>query len=99
MVPASLVRPLRYIIDNTQDSVIIRNSRIYSRFGNDFVKTMLKLGRERDEISVIFDQVGTSTNAYDLALTILKILLQLENEAVETYHFSNEGDVPGLTLH
>ena len=72
--------------------VIIRTAWLYSEFGNNFVKTMLRLGKERGELSVIFDQVGTPTYAGDLAEIILKILPQIEKmEGVETYHFSNEG--------
>ena len=77
------------------DAVIIRTSWLYSTFGNNFVKTMLKLGQERDELKVVFDQVGTPTNAADLAAAILQIIGKtIENEnAFKTgvYHFSNEG--------
>lgn len=77
------------------DAVIIRTSWLYSAYGNNFVKTMIKLGNERDELKVVFDQIGTPTNAADLASTILQIIGQtIENEnAFKTgvYHFSNEG--------
>jgi len=77
------------------DAVIIRTSWLYSTFGNNFVKTMLKLGQERDELKVVFDQIGTPTNAADLAAAILQIIDKtIENEnAFKTgvYHFSNEG--------
>jgi dTDP-4-dehydrorhamnose reductase len=71
-------------------SVIIRTSWLYSSFGNNFVKTMLKLGKERDSITVIFDQIGTPTYAADLALAILNIL-NYEPFTPGIYHFSNEG--------
>ena len=79
---------------NPKNSIIIRTSWVYSSFGNNFVKTMLKLGQERDELGVIFDQVGTPTYARDLAQVILQIIPQLEEKntnTVKTYHYSNEG--------
>jgi dTDP-4-dehydrorhamnose reductase len=76
---------------NPANSVIIRTSWVYSSFGNNFVKTMLRLGRERDELGVIFDQVGTPTYAKDLAAAILEIIPQVVNDTVEIYHYSNEG--------
>ena len=85
---------------NPINSIIIRTSWVYSSFGNNFVKTMLRLGKEKDELGVIFDQVGTPTYARDLAKTILDILpniapignaLGVKNEKVEIYNYSNEG--------
>lgn len=76
---------------NPANSVIIRTSWVYSSFGANFVKTMLRLGQERDELGVIFDQVGTPTYANDLARAILEIIPQLNNDDVEIYHYSNEG--------
>lgn len=77
------------------DAVIIRTSWLYSVFGNNFVKTMLKLGREREELKVVFDQIGTPTNAADLAAAILHIIEKTnENESAfktGVYHYSNEG--------
>ena len=52
---------------------------------------MLRLGKERDELNVVVDQVGSPTYARDLARAILQIIPQLNNESVEVYHFSNEG--------
>jgi dTDP-4-dehydrorhamnose reductase len=73
------------------NAIILRTSWVYSSFGNNFVKTMLRLGRERDSLGVIFDQIGTPTYARDLARAILGILPKLDNEAPEIYHYSNEG--------
>lgn len=72
------------------DAVIIRTSWLYSSFGNNFVKTMLNLGKTRDSLNVIFDQVGTPTYAADLAIAILKIISS-GIHAPGIYHFSNEG--------
>lgn len=76
---------------NPPNAIIIRTSWVYSSFGNNFVKTMLRLGHERDELGVIFDQVGTPTYARDLADAILNIIPQIGNDSVEIYHYSNEG--------
>jgi len=69
---------------------IIRTGWLYSEFANNFVKTMLKLGAERDELRIIADQVGTPTYAIDLAGFILMIILA-DSKAYGTYHYSNEG--------
>jgi dTDP-4-dehydrorhamnose reductase len=69
---------------------ILRTSWLYSEYGNNFVKTMLKLGSERDELKIIADQVGTPTYAMDLADCILQIVSG-KNIAYGTYHYSNEG--------
>lgn len=69
---------------------ILRTSWLYSEHGNNFVKTMLKLGAERDELNVIVDQVGTPTYAIDLADAIFHII-NSGSDAYGTYHYSNEG--------
>lgn len=72
--------------------VLIRTSWLYSSFGNNFMKTMTRLGKEREEISVVYDQVGTPTFAGDLAQVILKIvLIEKKNIPFGIYHYSNEG--------
>ena len=72
------------------DFFIIRTSWLYSEFGNNFVKTMLKLGKEREVLNVIADQVGTPTYGMDLAYCIFSIIKQ-SSTAYGVYHFSNEG--------
>ncbi len=74
-----------------RNSVIFRTSWVYSSFGNNFIKTILKLAETRSELNVIFDQIGTPTYARDLAQAILTVLEKLDNEATEIYHYSNEG--------
>jgi dTDP-4-dehydrorhamnose reductase len=71
-------------------SVIIRTSWLYSSFGGNFVKTMIKLGTERDALNVIFDQIGTPTYAADLAEAILQVL-SAASFVPGIYHYSNEG--------
>ena len=78
------------LVAECDDAIIIRTSWLYSSYGNNFVKTMLRLGRERDVLNVIFDQVGTPTYAADLAQTILTIITDKEWVS-GVYHFSNEG--------
>lgn len=69
---------------------IIRTSWLYSEYGNNFTKTMLKLGAEREELNIIADQVGTPTYAIDLANAILDIIATGKH-AYGVYHYSNEG--------
>ena len=71
------------------NSMIIRTAWLYSTFGNNFVKTMIRLGNERPELGVIFDQIGTPTYARDLAQVILTAIEKGIRPGV--YHFSNEG--------
>lgn len=78
-------------------SIVLRTSWVYSTFGNNFVKTMLRLGEKLDEIKVIYDQIGSPTYAKDLAKAILDIIQKMEKENLEPsalrgiYHYSNEG--------
>lgn len=74
-------------------AIIIRTAWLYSEFGHNFVKTMLRLAQEKGELKVVADQVGTPTYAADLAAAIVRIVAD-ENVADKTgiYHFSNEGE-------
>lgn len=78
------------IISTSDRYYIIRTSWLYSEYGNNFVKTMLKLALERDELKVIFDQIGTPTYAADLAAAILHIIASGKDD-YGIYHYSNEG--------
>lgn len=73
--------------------IIIRTSWVYSQYGKNFVKTMLRLGREREQLNVVFDQIGSPTHARDLAEAILHICTHptLDKLYGEIFHFSNEG--------
>lgn len=73
-------------------SAIIRTSWLYSSRGQNFLKTMVRLGKDRDELNVVFDQVGTPTYAYDLATALVNIALSAYSPtACEVFHFGNEG--------
>lgn len=71
------------------NAMIIRTAWLYSEFGNNFVKTMIRLGKEREQLGVIFDQVGTPTYAHDLASVIMTAIDKGIKPGI--YHFSNEG--------
>ena len=78
--------------NHAEKGIIIRTSWLYSSFGHNFIKTILKYGKERGKLNVVFDQIGTPTYAADLAKVILDILPQLVSKtSIDTYHFSNEG--------
>ena len=70
--------------------IIVRTAWLYSPYGNNFVKTMLRLGRERDSLGVVYDQICTPTYAADLAAAILKIAVA-PNKTYGVFHYSNEG--------
>jgi dTDP-4-dehydrorhamnose reductase len=83
------------VINSNIDAIVIRTSWLYSFYGNNFVKKMLRLGNKKDSLNVIFDQIGTPTYARDLAKTCLDILCgessaNLNNNG-KIYHYSNEG--------
>ena len=81
------------ILETNPTAIIIRTAWLYSAYGNNFVKTMLKLGGERAALKVVYDQIGTPTWASDLADVLLLLLYKSENgkEIKGVYHFSNEG--------
>lgn len=82
-------------IKENHETVIIRTSWLYSSFGNNFVKTMIRLGNELGRLNVVYDQVGTPTYAADLAKTIFDIIQLTEKDSTKfvsgIYHYSNEG--------
>ena len=73
---------------NSKNSIIIRTSWVYSKYGNNFVKTILKYSKEKDELNVVYDQIGSPTYSKDLAEVLL---LLVEKDIYGIYHFSNEG--------
>lgn len=80
------------ILESGCRAVIIRTSWLYSEYGNNFVKTMLRLGAERESLRVVCDQIGGPTYAGDLAKAVFAMLNHLPEEGVtEVYHFANEG--------
>ncbi|WP_336127544.1 dTDP-4-dehydrorhamnose reductase [Mesoflavibacter sp. CH_XMU1422-2] len=85
------------IISNLPQHFIIRTSWLYSEFGNNFVKTMLRLSKERKELSVVDDQTGCPTYAKDLAVVILKII-DSKSQHFGIYHYSNQGQITWYDL-
>lgn len=79
------------------DAIIIRVGWMYSEYGNNFVKTVLRLGKNKEEINIVSDQIGSPTYAQDLAEVILQIIncknFKKENQKTEIYHYSNEGKI------
>jgi dTDP-4-dehydrorhamnose reductase len=76
---------------NNPKTIILRTAWVYSRFGNNFVKTMLRLFNDKDSISVVADQIGSPTNAIDLANAILEIVSK-DELVYGIYNYSNEGE-------
>lgn len=81
----------RAILQNNDNAIIIRTAWLYSPHGNNFVKTMLRLGAQRETINVVCDQIGTPTYAGDLADAIVKILPQINRNTAGIYHYTNLG--------
>lgn len=79
------------VLEEAETAIIIRTAWLYSPHGGNFVKTMRKLGAERENLNVIFDQTGSPTNAYDLAEAIVTALPQIKAGEKEIYHYTNEG--------
>ena len=79
------------VLETASSAVVLRTAWLYSPFGNNFVKTMLRLGAEKEELKVVFDQVGTPTYAAHLAQAVVAVLPRLEAGYKEVFHFSNEG--------
>lgn len=76
----------------SNNSIILRTSWLYSEFGNNFLKTIIKLASNRDELKIIADQIGTPTYAGDLASAIMTVITNYpKNKRTEVYHFSNQG--------
>lgn len=76
------------------NAVIVRTGGVYSEFGNNFVKTMLRIGREEEEVNVVSDQICSTTYATDLAEVILKLIDSQNNEKpTEIYHYANQGKI------
>jgi len=83
------------VLNGSIDAIVIRTSWLYSKYGNNFVKTMLRLGNEKKSLQVVSDQKGTPTFAKDLAKTCLDILSDASSTKISKkgslYHYSNEG--------
>jgi dTDP-4-dehydrorhamnose reductase len=91
---ASKLKGEEYIQANNEvKSIILRTSWVYSSYGNNFVKTMIRLGGERDELGVVADQIGSPTYAHDLAIDTLKVIKDINYKwkNADIFHYSNEG--------
>jgi dTDP-4-dehydrorhamnose reductase len=89
---ASKLKGEQAAIENNPSTLIIRTSWVYSSFGNNFLKTMIRLMNERESISVVNDQIGKPTYARDLANTVIEIIDSWEDENAGIYNFSNSGN-------
>lgn len=81
----------KFFLKNVSEGAIIRTGWLYSSYGNNFAKTVLRLAREKGKIGMIFDQTGTPTYAHDLARAVLEILPKVKRGKKEIYNYSNEG--------
>lgn len=81
----------KFVLGIPEVSAVIRTAWLYSPYGKNFLKTMLKLGAEKESINVVNDQIGTPTYAADLAKAIVQILPQMKPENKGIYHFVNDG--------
>lgn len=79
------------IKQNHNQYIIIRTSWLYSEFGSNFVKTMIRLGKERESLNVVYDQVGSPTYAVDLAKAIMEFVNRLTPQTQKILHYANEG--------
>ena len=79
------------VLENAKCSVVIRTAWLYSAYGNNFVKTMRRLGAEKESLNVVADQIGSPTFAKDLAQAIVTILPQMNETNKGIYHYTNEG--------
>ena len=83
------------ILNNNLDAIIIRTSWLYSTYGNNFLNTIFRLGKEKESLEIIYDQIGNPTYAKDLANTCLEILSKCKSKKMskrgKLYHYSNEG--------
>jgi dTDP-4-dehydrorhamnose reductase len=77
------------VLEGCRRAAVVRTAWLYSPYGNNFVKTMLRLGREKQELGVVFDQIGTPTCAHDLAAAVFAMVEQGVEPGI--YHFTNEG--------
>ncbi|MXV38578.1 dTDP-4-dehydrorhamnose reductase [Flavobacteriaceae bacterium Ap0902] len=87
---ASKLKGEKFALENNPEAIIIRTAWVYSQYGNNFLKTMLRLFKTKEEISVVDDQLGTPTNANDIARAIIQIIIS-DNHFPGLYHFTNSG--------
>jgi len=84
----------QHVLSTLKDAYIIRTAWVYSSFGKNFVKTIVRLGSERETLGVVYDQIGSPTYAKDLAGAIIRIVHSIESDGIDfpgIYHYTNEG--------
>ena len=81
----------KMVFKHAKTATVLRTSWLYSPHGSNFVKTILRLGAERKELNVVFDQIGTPTYAYDLAIAVFTAFKNMQTGKQCLYHYSNEG--------